>query len=128
MKAGHHGSPATAVIPVSTLQPPDGPTSVVLVLAPPVTRASIPRLCDQVSFLVLTCDVDVVTCDLRAVVEPDATAIEALAKMQLTAKRLGRTIRLRHPCSFLKALLTLTGLASTLPIVDEAQPGAFPNG
>jgi hypothetical protein len=57
----------------------------------------------------------VVVCDVTAMVEPDAATIDALARLQLTARRYGCCIRLRHACGRLQGLLALTGLAEVVP-------------
>jgi hypothetical protein len=41
--------------------------------------------------------------------------VDALARLQLTARRLGRSIRLRHCRARLQDLLVLTGLCEELP-------------
>ncbi len=53
---------------------------------------------------------DVLTCDVGAIVDPDAVTVDALARLQLTARRKGRTIRLLHASPELEELLALTGL------------------
>jgi hypothetical protein len=42
---------------------------------------------------------------------PDLALVEALARLQLAARRDGCSIRLRDPCAELAALLELAGLA-----------------
>jgi ABC-type transporter Mla MlaB component len=59
-----------------------------------------------------------VTCDVAALEKPDVTAIDALARLQLTARRLGRSIRLRKAPVTLRDLLDLTGLCDELPLSD----------
>ena len=50
----------------------------------------------------------------------DLALVEALARLQLAARRLGCSIRLRDPCAELCGLLDLVGLADVL--VDAALP------
>ena len=98
------------------LRPPPGPRTVVLVVEGPIVHGAVPRLCEQVRQLLATRAVDIVTCDVAALAPVDATAIDALARLQLTARRLGRTIRLRDAPRELRDLLTLTGLRDALPL------------
>jgi ABC-type transporter Mla MlaB component len=97
----------------------------VLVIAGRVTPETIAGLCARVRTLLADPDLDGLTCDLSGVVEPDAAALEALARMQLTARRLGRSIRLRHVRPEMRALLTLAGLTDVVPTVP-ADPDGLP--
>ena len=71
-------------------------------------------MCERVRFLLEAGDDDVI-CDVGAVVDPDAGTVEALARMQLTARRLGRRVKIRGACGELKDLVTLSGLRDVLP-------------
>jgi ABC-type transporter Mla MlaB component len=56
-----------------------------------------------------------IVCDLGGLVEVDAGTVEALARLQLAARRLGGRIVLRNvPCE-LDELLELMGLTAVLP-------------
>lgn len=89
------------------LWPPAGPRSVVVrVLATPDARS---LLCSQVRRLLRRGDVDVVTCDCRSAVA-DLGAIDALARLQLTARRLGGRIRLRAAPAELTELIDFVGV------------------
>jgi hypothetical protein len=56
-----------------------------------------------------------IVCDLRRVVA-DADAIDALARIQLEAQRLGLDLRLRRASSELRELIAFTGLEDVLPL------------
>ena len=60
--------------------------------------------------------------DVAALTRPDAGTVEALARLQLTARRLGRRMWLRHPSPELVELLTLCGLADVLRVEPRRQP------
>jgi hypothetical protein len=60
-----------------------------------------------------------VICDVGAVTDPDAGTVEALARLQLTALRRGRRIRLDGACDRLWELLALTGLRDVLAPQEE---------
>ena len=99
--------------------PPGGPLrprrSVVLVIHGPVTPDMTAGLCARVRALLADPRIDELTCDLSGVVDPDAAALEALARMQLTARRMNRSIRLRHVRPEMRDLLTLAGLTDVVP-------------
>jgi len=93
--------------PRDQLWPPAGPRSVVVrVNGTPDARAV---LCAQVRRLLGRGDVDVITCDLRNAV-PDLGSVDALARLQLTAKREGGRIRLRATAPDLVQLIDFVGV------------------
>lgn len=49
----------------------------------------------------------------------DLVTIDALARLQLAARRLGCAVRVRHPPPDLSCLLELTGLADALGVDDD---------
>jgi hypothetical protein len=51
---------------------------------------------------------------------PDARTLETLARLQLTVRRAGASIELRHACPRLCNLLVWSGLADLLPVVRES--------
>lgn len=90
------------------LWPPVGPRSVVVRVCDTSaeTRAA---LCAQVRRLLGRGDVDVVTCDCSNATA-DLEAIDALARLQLTARRLGGRIRLRAAPTDLVELIEFVGV------------------
>jgi hypothetical protein len=56
-----------------------------------------------------------IVCDVGAL-PPDAKAIDTLARLELTAMRLGLELRLRHASSELQELLDFAGLGDVLRI------------
>jgi ABC-type transporter Mla MlaB component len=102
--------------PLEGLRPPSGPRSIVLDVRGPIARAAVPALCEHVRLLLANGDVDLVTCEVGGLVHPDVTAVGALARLQLTARRSGRAIRLRNAQVELCELLALTGLQDELPV------------
>jgi hypothetical protein len=61
-----------------------------------------------------------IVCDVGAVA-PEAAAIDALARLQLNAQRLGLEIRLLHASSELLELIAFTGLDEVLRVEAEGQ-------
>jgi ABC-type transporter Mla MlaB component len=80
----------------------------------PVTRDAIPAVCERARRLLEGCDAGPVVCDVGALAEPNAITIDALARLQLTARRLGHRVELRRTCEELEDLLELTGLREVL--------------
>jgi ABC-type transporter Mla MlaB component len=106
---------SSAIQPVARRWRP-GPGGTVLVMSGPVARDAIPAMCERARRLLQGCDPGPVACDVGALAEPDATTIDALARLQLTARRLGRRVELRSACEELEDLLTLTGLLGVLTV------------
>ena len=80
----------------------------------PVTRDAIPAMCERARRLLEGCDAGPIACDVSALAEPDAITIDALARLQLTARRVGCTVELLSACEELEDLLALTGLLEVL--------------
>lgn len=89
--------------------------TVVLVLTGPLPAGRASELCDMARLLLESTGAGVLTCDVAAVGRPDAGTVDALARVALTARRLGRSVMLRDPCPRLQALLVITGLDAALP-------------
>ncbi|MER8158658.1 STAS domain-containing protein [Streptomyces sp. NPDC094472] len=110
--------------------PPAPPSPAVLVLGRPVTRAEVERLCERLSALARRAGPGPVTVDVGGVGRPDLAVVEALARLRLTAGRLGRGIQLRNACGELRRLLAWTGLdeALTAPAASGHALGLEPGG
>ncbi len=70
--------------------------------------------------------IEVASWPLTGAERPDLCAVETLARLQLAARRLGCSIRLRDTCAELSALLDLAGLADVVPA--EPRAGALEVG
>ena len=80
----------------------------------PIAPADLPGLCDRVCALLQGSRPGVALCDVSGV-EPDAVAIDALARLQLGARRNGCQVRLRGASSALLELVAFMGLSDVLP-------------
>ena len=109
-------SPTTSV---HALKLPTKPNTLVLVISGRITRTDIPKLCDRVHYFLDDTNASVVICDVSGVAEPDAVAVDALARLQLAARRLGYQIKLRSACHELLDLLVLTGLRDVVPVTED---------
>lgn len=82
----------------------------------PITRSDLPGLCARICRLLERRPnaTVVVLCDVREV-DPDAVTVDALARLQLAARRHGCRVRLRGVSDGLRELLAFMGLDSVLP-------------
>jgi ABC-type transporter Mla MlaB component len=120
----HDGTgPAEREAPCPARPPPEPSTSV-LILGGNIARQEIPALCERARQS-LECGAGPVDCDVGAM-KPDAVTVEALARLQLTARRLGRRIRFEDAPPELQRLLGLMGLDEVLPC--GAASGVEPSG
>ncbi len=94
-----------------------------LVMIGPVTRDGIPALCERARRLLEQCDAGPVSCDVDALAEPDAVTIDALARLQLTARRLGYRVELQRARGPLVELLVLSGLSGVLRCAGSGASG-----
>lgn len=100
---------------------PDAPRAglprrtVVFVVDRPIAPDTVPALTAHVEATLRGSDADLVVCDVGGLGEVDVATVEALARCQVTARRLGHVIRLRHASPELRDLLSLLGLCEALP-------------
>jgi ABC-type transporter Mla MlaB component len=104
---------------------PPRPSTIVLVLGDALDPADALALARH-----LPCGdgLGLVICDLRDVVHPDVGTVDALARLQLAARRGGGEVRLRHASPRLRELLTLIGLAEVLPPQPDSAVEGFEAG
>lgn len=92
----------------------DAQQPVVFAVRGPIARVDLPGLCDRVCALLERSEAAVAVCDVDGV-EPDAVTVDALARLQLAARRHGCQVRLRHASPELIELLAFMGLHDVLP-------------
>jgi ABC-type transporter Mla MlaB component len=90
------------------------PRTLVFSIWGPIERDDLPGLCDRVCDLLRTNDPDEALCDVDGV-PVDAVTVDALARLQLAARRQGCRVRLRRASDELLALVTFMGLCDVLP-------------
>jgi hypothetical protein len=91
------------------------PTTVAFAVAGPIARADIPALCGRVATLLATSGADIALCDVAAL-PADAAAVDAVARIQLAARRMGRRLVLREAADDLLDLVAFVGVAGPLGI------------
>ena len=88
-----------------------------IALGPTVTRAEIPALCAEFARRLRGRPPGVVICDVAGFVRPDVVTVEALARLQVTARRHGWRLTVQGAGPGLLHLVGLVGLTEALPEV-----------
>jgi ABC-type transporter Mla MlaB component len=90
------------------------PRTIVLVIGGPIARADIPGLCDRACALLEGGGAEFLLCDVSALVRADAATVDALGRLQLTARRFGAQVLLHRTSPGLRELLAFVGLSAVL--------------
>ena len=93
----------------------------------PITRADLPGLCKRVCALLTESGADVVLGDVTGV-SPDAVTVDALARLQLAARRLGRQVALCHASDELLDLVAFMGLEDVCRCDERSDEYSGPSG
>jgi ABC-type transporter Mla MlaB component len=91
---------------------PSGRRVVSFAITGPITRDDLPGLCHRVCELLP--ESGIARCDVGGI-EPDAVCVDALARLQLAARRRGCCVRLENASGALLDLVELMGLTNVLP-------------
>ena len=91
----------------------EAPRTIAFAIHGPIARSDLPGLSKRVCSLLAASEADVALCDVRDV-GPDAVTVEALARLQLAARRYGCRVRLVNPSDELLELVAFVGLAAVL--------------
>ena len=89
--------------------------ALLLVLSGRVAPADLPGLVMRVRTLLENGSHKRIVCDVGSLVEPDAATVDAMARLQLAARRRGREVSLLHASPSLQDLLGLCGLDEVIP-------------
>jgi ABC-type transporter Mla MlaB component len=89
-------------------------SAIVFAVRGAIARDDLPGLCDRVCALLAAAGPRVAFCDVRDV-PADAVTVDALARLQLAARRHGCRVRLRHASHELRELVAFMGLENVLP-------------
>jgi ABC-type transporter Mla MlaB component len=90
-----------------------GPRTIAFTIHGPIARTDLPGLCDRVCALLRESCAEVAYCAVDGV-EPDAVTVDALARLQLAARRCACRVRLRGASEELRALVAFMGLDDVL--------------
>jgi ABC-type transporter Mla MlaB component len=92
--------------------------TITFALSAPIARADLQQLCECVCGLVDRIGADVALCDVSRL-DSSAVTVDALARLQLAARRRGCEVRLRRPSKELRKLVDFMGLADVLPQMPD---------
>jgi ABC-type transporter Mla MlaB component len=90
------------------------PSTITFAIRGPIARDDLPSLCDRVCALLEASAAEVALCDV-ATVAVDAVTVDALARLQLAARRRGCRIGLLNASEELRDLVAFMGLENVLP-------------
>jgi ABC-type transporter Mla MlaB component len=90
------------------------PQTIVFAICGPLARTDLAGLCDRACAVLASCGAEVALCDVSAA-PADAVTVEALARLQLAARRHGCQARLCAASSELLQLVDFMGLREVLP-------------
>jgi ABC-type transporter Mla MlaB component len=91
------------------------PRIVTFAIRGPIDRGDLPELYKRVCSLLAGSGATIAVCDVEGV-GADAVAVDALARLQLAARRHGCRIRLEHTSPELRDLITFMGLEDVLAV------------
>jgi ABC-type transporter Mla MlaB component len=89
------------------------PTTIRFAITGPIARADLPGLCERVCRLLEGSGAEVALCDVSGV-PVDAVTVDALARLQLAARRRDCVVHLRDASSELLGLVRFMGLENVL--------------
>jgi ABC-type transporter Mla MlaB component len=113
---------------VANSQPlPVPPSQPVMVLAGRIEPAAIPSLCDRARELLESSGRFTLRCDVQSAIA-DRMTLNALARIALTCRRLGRRLELRGASARLEELVIFAGLIEVLPCLPDGTRRAAGSG
>jgi ABC-type transporter Mla MlaB component len=92
-----------------------GPHPLAFTIRGPISRDDLPGLCDRVCALLEANHAEIALCDVRGV-PTDAVTVDALARLQLAARRHGCRVHLQNTSTELLELVAFMGLTDVLAV------------
>lgn len=96
------------------------PRTVAFAIRGPIGRHDLPGLCERVCRMLSTSHAATVLCDVAGIV-PDAVTVDALARLQLAARRQGCQLQLCNASDALLELVAFVGLQDVCRCEDRSQ-------
>jgi ABC-type transporter Mla MlaB component len=91
------------------------PRTITFAIGGPIDPSELPALYERVCSLLAGTDAVLAVCDVAGVLA-DAVTVDALARLQLAARRHGCRIRLEHASAELRDLIAFMGLEDVLAV------------
>ena len=98
----------------------DAPRTLELAVKGPIDRSDLPGLARRVCALLEASTAEIAVCDVRGV-EPDAVTVDALARLQLAARRQRCRVILRNASEELIDLVAFMGLEDVLATMPRGE-------
>lgn len=98
------------------------PATVLLILGGPLVHGDVARLVERLAAVIQTCGAPTIACDVHDL-PANLVTVEALARLQLAARRRHRRIRLQRVTPELQLLLELVGLAGVVSVPTAVDRG-----
>jgi ABC-type transporter Mla MlaB component len=98
----------------------DAPRTLELAVQGPIDRSDLPGLARRVCALLEASTAEIAVCDVRGV-EPDAVTVDALARLQLAARRQRCRVILRNASEELIDLVAFMGLEDVLATMPRGE-------
>jgi ABC-type transporter Mla MlaB component len=93
-------------------------STTVFTIRGPLGPTDLPGLCARLRDALATAPAEVAFCDVDDLVEPDLLTVDALARLQLAARRMGCSVWLRDAPPMLHGLLAFAGLDDAIPSAE----------
>lgn len=90
-----------------------------IVLRGCLERCDLDAVCERARALVAVTEGSIVICEVSELERPDVVAVDAIARLQLIARRFGRELRLRNASRELRDLIGLAGLEDVVPLAGS---------
>ena len=100
--------------------PPERDPIILVIPGHPISSAEAEALCVRARALLIDTRAGLV-CDVSRVVHPDASTVNALARLRLLGCRLDRRVDLYRAGSDLRELIDLMGLTDVFPVVESVE-------
>lgn len=84
-----------------------------------IATSDVPGVCARAAALIEGSGAELLVCDVADVSDPDCATVDALARIQLTARRLGSELRLRGASDELHEVLAVAGLCAVVGLCGD---------
>ena len=95
--------------------PAPEPSTITFAITGPLARSDLPALYERACALLEESGASLAVCDVDGL-GADAVAVDALARLQLAARRHRCRVELRHASDELRGLIAFMGLEDVLPV------------